>query len=209
MLRDGTSSNALGGFKDLKDFRDLKDFKDLKVLIGFCALTAACATYGITFNVQSGTEEHGEVISGSEGLTKTGAGTLALYNLRNTYAGPTTVSAGHLYFASIANVGEPSSLGCPQTSAQAALTMDGSSTARLAGVGEQATDRPVRQGDKAMFYVNGGAALMATGPWTGRFYVRGSGTMRMAARLTAGAISGCSRTDKGVTELLCPSNTFA
>ena len=90
---------------------------------------------------------------------KNGTGTLSLSNLRNTYAGPTTISAGNLYFSSIANVGEPSSLGCPQTAAQAALTLNGSGTARLAGIGEQTTDRPIVQGSKATFYVNGGATL--------------------------------------------------
>ena len=161
-----------------------------------------------TFSVASGTEEISGVVSGTGGLTKAGAGTLMLSNLRNTYAGPTTVSAGNLYFSSIANVGEASSLGCPLTANQAALTLNGSGTARLAGVGEQTTDRPIVQGSKATFYVNGGATLTTTGPWTGRFYVRGSGTVRVATCLTDGAISGCSRTDKGVAELLCPTNSF-
>ena len=202
MLGDGTSTNALGGIKDLGDFRILK------AVAGLCALMAACVSHGLTIDVPSGTEERSDVISGSEGLTKTGAGTLMLSNLRNTYAGPTTVTAGHLYFSSIADVGEPSSLGCPQSVAQAALTVNGSGSARLVGIGEQATDRPVSQSSKATFYVNGGATLTANGPWTGRFYVRGTGTIRLAAYLAAGSISACSRTDKGVAELLCPSNAF-
>ena len=180
----------------------------LPLLVAFCALTAFCEVNGQTINVPSGTVEYGEVLSGQDALTKTGAGTLTLSNLRNTYAGSTTVSAGHLYFSSIANIGELSSLGCPQTAAQAALTVNGSSTARLVGVGEQTTDRPIHVGDKATFYVNSGAALTTTGPWTGRFSVRGSGTIRVASRLTASSISSCSRTDKGVAEFLCPSNTF-
>ena len=169
---------------------------------------AASVAQGLTINVSSGTVEHGEVISGSEGLTKTGSGTLTLSNLRNTYTGPTTVSAGHLQFATIANVGEACSLGCPQTAAQATLTMNGSSTARLVGVGEQTTDRPIYQSSKATFYVNSGATLTTTGPWTERFAVRGSGTLRVATRLTSSTISSCSRTDKGVVEFLCPTNTF-
>ena len=142
-----------------------------------------------TFSVASGTEEISGVVSGTGGLTKAGAGTLTLSNLRNTYAGPTTVSAGNLYFSSIANVGEASSLGCPLTANQGALTLNGSGTARLAGIGEQTTDRPIVQGSKATFYVNSGAALTTTGPWTGRFSVRGSGTIRVASRLTASSIS--------------------
>ena len=101
-----------------------------------------------TFSVASGTEEISGVVSGTGGLTKAGAGTLMLSNLRNTYAGPTTVSAGNLYFSSIANVGEASSLGCPQTAAQAALTLNGSGTARLVGVGEQTRTASIAGSDK-------------------------------------------------------------
>ena len=195
-------------FASNRDFAaaSLARFKDF---CGFCVLMTVCTAYGLTINVSSGTVEHGEVISGSEGLTKQGSGTLTLSNLRNTYTGPTTVSAGHLQFATIANMGEACSLGCPQTAAQATLTMNGSSTARLVGVGEQTTDRPIYQSSKATFYVNSGATLTTTGPWTGRIVVRGSGTLRVATCLTPSAIASCSRTDKGVVEFLCPTNTFA
>ena len=185
-----------------------KGFKAIRAFATVCALMAFCMANGQTINVPSGTMEYGDVLSGQDALTKTGSGTLTLSNLRNTYAGPTTVSAGHLYFSSIANIGEPSSLGCPQTAAQAALTVNGNSSARLVGVGEQTTDRPIHVGDKASFYVNSGATLTTTGPWTGRFAVRGSGTIRVAGRLTDSSISGFSRTDKGVAEILCPTNTF-
>ena len=58
----------------------------LPLLVAFCALTAFCEVNGQTINVPSGTVEYSEVLSGQDALTKTGAGTLTLSNLRNTYA---------------------------------------------------------------------------------------------------------------------------
>ena len=65
------------------------------------------------------------VVSGTGNLTKAGAGNLKLLNAANTYDGATTLSAGNLYYMTIANVGEASSLGQPTTAANGTVTISG------------------------------------------------------------------------------------
>jgi len=162
----------------------------------------------VTLHVASGTVYFSGVVSGAGGLTKTGGGTLYLMNAANTFAGPVALSAGALYFRTIANVGEVSSLGRPTTAEQASVTVSGG-TLRLDGTGMFETDRTLRFTGSPQFYINNAyAVLTATGPYSGRIAVRGNGTLRIAPYLASGAITTCSRTDKGVTDFLCPTNSF-
>ena len=145
----------------------------------------------ITVDVSSGTVIIAGVVSGSGGITKSGSGTLYLANRANTYEGSTTVSGGVLYCRSFA-----------------ALTLN-SGSLRLYGSGMFETDQPIHQSGNAQLYVNDATdTLVVNGPWTGRCGVRGTGTCRFTRHLTAGDISSCVRTDKGVTEFLCPTNSF-
>ena len=145
----------------------------------------------ITVDVSSGTVIFAGAVSGSGGITKSGSGTLYLANRANTYDGLMTVSGGALYCRSFA-----------------AVTLN-SGTLRLYGAGTFETGQPIRQNGNTHLYVTDSTdTLVVNGPWTGRCTVRGNGTCRFARYLAAGDISTCSRTDKGVTEFLCPTNSF-
>jgi autotransporter-associated beta strand protein len=157
----------------------------------FTVNTNLAITGATTVDVASGTVVFAGVVSGSGGLTKRGAGTLYLANRANTYDGLMTVSAGALYCRSFA-----------------AVTLNGGSL-RLYGSGMFETDQPIHQGGNSQVYVSDATdTLVVNGPWTGRCAVRGGGTCRFMRRLTASDISTCVRTDKGVTEFLCPTNSF-
>ena len=153
--------------------------------------TNLAITADTTVAVASGMVVFAGVISGSGGLTKSGSGTLYLANRANTYDGLMTVSGGALYCRSFA-----------------AVTLN-SGTLRLYGAGTFETGQPIRQNGNTQLYVTDSTdTLVVNGPWTGRCAVRGNGTCRFARYLAAGDISTCVRTDKGVTEFLCPTNSF-
>ena len=157
----------------------------------FTVNTNIAITADTTIDVASGTVIFAGVVSGSGGLAKNGAGTLYLASRANTFDGQLTVSAGALYCRSFAPV-----------------TLNGGSL-RLFGAGTFETDQPIHQSGSAQLYVNDATdTLVVNGPWTGRCAVRGGGTCRFMRRLTASDISTCVRTDNGVTEFLCPTNSF-
>ena len=160
--------------------------------VGTLTINSSIAFPGnITVEVSSGTVIFAGVVSGSGGITKSGSGTLYLANRANTYDGLMTVSAGALYCRSFA-----------------AVTLNGGSL-RLYGSGMFETDQPIRQGSGSQVYVSGATdTLVVNGLWTGRCAVRGGGTCRFMRFLTASDISTCVRTDNGVTEFLCPTNSF-
>ena len=153
--------------------------------------TNIAITGATTVDVASGTVVFAGVVSGPGGLTKSGSGTLYFANRANTYDGPMTVSSGALYCRSFA-----------------AVTLNGG-TLRLYGAGTFETDQPIRLNGNTHLYVTDTTdTLVVNGPWMGRCAVRGNGTCRFARYLASGDISTCSRTDKGVTEFLCPTNSF-
>ncbi|MBQ4198923.1 MAG: hypothetical protein II649_03465, partial [Kiritimatiellae bacterium] len=100
----------------------------------------------LTISVASGkTVTLNGVVSGTGNLTKSGAGNLKLLNAANTYDGTTTLSAGNLYYMTIANVGEASSLGQPTTVANGKITIsDGNFFAvTRSGTTSMETDRTI------------------------------------------------------------------
>jgi fibronectin-binding autotransporter adhesin len=76
------------------------------------------------------------------GLVKSGAGTLALTNAANTYAGATNISAGVLSVGKLADGGQASSIG-QSTNADTNLLLGNGATLKYVGAGDS-TDRRFR-----------------------------------------------------------------
>ena len=171
--------------------------------------TAAVTLPGnLTFNLNSGvTVKFTGVVSGAGGVTRSGGGgDLQFTNTGNTYDGPTTVSSTSMRFASLANVGTACSLGKPTTAEKATLNIN--AVARLNGNGTYVTDRPIVLGSSVQFFMDGTSHLTVNGPYSGKCYTRGTGTLTINTYLGPSTINNCSRTDLGVTELNCPTNAF-
>jgi len=162
----------------------------------------------IVFNLNKGvTVKFTGVVSGAGGVTRSGGGgDLQFTNTANTYDGPTTVSSTSMRFASLANVGTACSLGKPTTAEKATLNFN--AVARLNGNGTYVTDRPIVLGNSVQFFMDGTSHLTVNGPYSGKGYTRGSGTLTINTYLGPSTINNCSRTDQGVTELNCPTNAF-
>ena len=169
--------------------------------------TAAVTLPGnLTFNLNSGvTVKFTGVVSGAGGVTRSGGGgDLQFTNTGNTYDGPTTVTSSTMRFASLANIGAACSLGKPTTAEKATITLTGGSY--LTGTGSYTTDRPIVMGGQ--FWISAEAAtLTMNGPVTGGINLRGLGTFKFNSYLGT-AITGCTRTDKGAAQFLCPTNAF-
>ncbi|MGN0846799.1 MAG: autotransporter-associated beta strand repeat-containing protein, partial [Kiritimatiellia bacterium] len=150
------------------------------------------------------------VISGAGGVKKTGGGKLHLVNEANTYTGSTEISGGELWFKSLADIGQPSSLGAPSTEAalvrlSGTLYMENQSDANRV----LTTDRPFEfractfRTSYQPVTVNLNGAITGTGvTW------RGNGTINVASFIPATFTGNFGRTDNGVVNLLCPTNAF-
>ena len=172
----------------------------------------------LTVSVASGmTVTLNGVVSGTGNLTKTGAGNLWLVNAANTYDGSTTVSAGSLYYTSLAKIGEASSLGRPTSAANAAITLAGANLYMIDQSNKAyETDRPVSMNSSSYFYVGtltgtGGqsasSTITLTGPFAGMPRIRGRGTLAIRSHLGSAITGDITRTDAGTTELLNPTNS--
>ena len=172
----------------------------------------------LTVSVASGmTVTLNGVVSGTGNLTKTGAGNLRLVNAANTYDGSTTVSAGSLYYTSLAKIGEASSLGRPTSAANAAITLAGANLYMIDQSNKAyETDRPVSMDSSSYFYVGtltstGGqsasSTITLTGPFAGMPRIRGRGTLAIRSHLGSAITGDITRTDAGTTELLNPTNS--
>ena len=141
----------------------------------------------LTISVASGkTVTLNGVVSGTGNLTKSGAGNLKLLNAANTFDGATTLSAGNLYYMTIANVGEASSLGQPTTAANGTVTISGGNfyAVTRSTVTAMETDRTIHM-TGGTFYVgeikgtDANITITLKGPYTGtRLSVRGVGNLR-------------------------------
>ena len=168
----------------------------------------------LTISVASGkTVTLNGVVSGTGNLTKSGAGNLKLLNAANTYDGTTTLSAGNLYYMTIANVGEASSLGQPTTAANGTVTISGGNfyAVTRSTVTAMETDRTIHM-TGGTFYVgeikgtDANITITLKGPYTGtRLSVRGVGNLRIESYLGT-SVTWIGRTDGGTVEFLNPTN---
>ncbi|MCR5751677.1 MAG: hypothetical protein K6G91_06930, partial [Kiritimatiellae bacterium] len=145
-------------------------------------------------------------VSGLGGLTQTGPFPLYLENDCNSYTGPTRLEGGELHITSIANIGEACALGRPMTADDAKITIIAGNF-YLDKEGVFTTDRPLHMASGQFFVNSSLTTLTMTGPITGKFYVRGVGTMNVASCLTTG-LTTCARTNLGTLDLMCPTNSF-
>ena len=167
----------------------------------------------LTFNVGSGnTVTFNGVISGTGNITKAGSGILKLLNTANTYDGATTISAGSLYFMTVADIGQPSSLGQPMTAANAQITIKGNIYMVSREGATLETDRPVDM-TAGIIYVgeikgtDASMTLRLKGPFTGnRIFARALGKLQVDGHLGP-SITSLTRTDGGTLELLNPTNS--
>ncbi len=167
----------------------------------------------LTFNVGSGkTVTLNGVISGTGNLKKEGSGVLKLLNTANTYDGETILNAGSLYFMTVADIGQPSSLGQPLTADTAKITINGNLYMVSRANAALETDRPVHMIGGTLYVgeikgTDDNMTLWLKGPYTGsRLYVRARGKLRVNGYLGP-SITNLSRTDAGTIELLNPTNS--
>ena len=200
----GTASNWQNGA--VPGDGDTAQFNHTSGTVTFSAAVTLPAN--IVFNIaKGGTVKFTGVVSGAGGVTRSGGGgDLQFTNTGNTYDGPTTVSSTSMRFASLANVGTACSLGKPTTAEKATLNIN--AVARLNGNGTYVTDRPIVLGSSVQFFMDGTSHLTVNGPYSGKGYTRGTGTLTINTYLGPSTINNCSRTDLGVTELTCPTNAF-
>ena len=170
-------------------------------------------TDDLTINVGSGkTVTLNGVISGTGNLKKEGGGVLKLLNTANTYDGETILNAGSLYFMTVADIGQPSSLGQPLTADTAKITINGNLYMVSRANAALETDRPVHMIGGTIYVgeikgTDDNMTLWLKGPYTGsRLYVRARGKLRVNGYLGP-SITNLSRTDAGTIELLNPTNS--
>ena len=200
----GTTSNWQNGA--VPGDGDTAQFNHTSGTVTFSAAVTLPAN--IVFNIaKGGTVKFSGVVSGAGGVTRSGGGgDLQFTNTGNTYDGPTTVTSSTMRFASLANIGAACSLGKPTTAEKATLNFN--AVARLNGNGTYVTDRPFVLGNSVQFFVDGTSQLTVNGPYTGKGYTRGTGTLTINTYLGANSINNCSRTDAGTTQFNCPTNAF-
>ena len=169
----------------------------------------------LTISVASGkTVTLNGVVSGTGNLTKSGSGNLKLLNAANTYDGTTTLSAGNLYYMTIADVGEASSLGQPTTVANGKITISSGNffAVTRSGTTSMETDRTIHMTGGTLYVgeikgTDDGMTLTLKGPFTGtRLNVRGRGKLRVEGYLGT-EVTALGRTDGGTVELLNPTNS--
>lgn len=200
----GTASNWQNGA--VPGDGDTAQFNHTSGTVTFSAAVTLPANI-VFYIAKGGTVKFTGVVSGAGSVTRNGGGgDLQFTNTGNTYDGPTTVTSSTMRFASLANIGAACSLGKPTTAEKATLNFN--AVARLNGNGTYVTDRPIVLGSSVQFFMDGTSHLTVNGPYSGKGYTRGTGTLTINTYLGPSTINNCSRTDLGVTEFTCPTNAF-
>ncbi|OYW72687.1 MAG: hypothetical protein B7Z37_24120, partial [Verrucomicrobia bacterium 12-59-8] len=154
-----------------------------------------------TANVMNGLISDG--LSGGLSVNVTGSsgGQLGVWrfnNDSNSYTGTTSVTAGTLIFASIANAGVNSAIGAGNT-----LNVGGGSHVKYLG-GAASTDRAIT--GNGLFYNNGTGALTLNGTVAAGIIFRGAQNFIVNGLISGN--SGISRTDPGTVFLNNNNNSF-
>jgi fibronectin-binding autotransporter adhesin len=110
------------------------------------------------------------VLSGDDGVngsfTKSGAGTLALSNIANTFSGQVLSDAGTLQVSSLANAGTVSSLGTGAASSVVRLGNNAAATLEYVGTTDSSTNRSIQIGTNAA--TNTGSATVLNNSASGK-----------------------------------------
>jgi autotransporter-associated beta strand protein len=129
----GNRSTSLGADMSIKSLR-IDDSNDVSIAAGNTLTLTGSGAGIITIAAASGTTTIDATLAGGQaGLTKSGLGTLVM-NAANSYSGATTLTAGTLQVASLADGGVASSIGNSSSSASnlvlgtATLVYTGSNT---------------------------------------------------------------------------------
>ena len=129
----GNRSTSLGADMSIKSLR-IDDSNDVSIAAGNTLTLTGSGAGIITIAAASGTTTIDATLAGAQaGLTKSGLGTLVL-NAANSYSGATTLTAGTLQVANLADGGVASSIGNSSSSASnlvlgtATLVYTGSNT---------------------------------------------------------------------------------
>ncbi|MES2307246.1 MAG: autotransporter-associated beta strand repeat-containing protein, partial [Verrucomicrobiota bacterium] len=180
------------------------------VLSGANSIALATSAGTPTISVSNQTATISSVLTGSQGFTKTGAGTLTLSGA-NTYDGKTIISAGNVSINSLGNVGAASSaLGAPTTAAAGTIDLG---TANLTYTGAAtSSDRVINvTGVTGIVFSSGSGTLTLTGgvTTTGGVSIAFFGTQNVVeSGLITGAIS-VQRSNAGVLFLTNNNNNFS
>ena len=154
----GTGALTLGGNMTLSAARTITNSN-------ITATTTLGAVFGsttLTFAGNGSTAVTGSINTGTGALTKGGTGTLSLTNATNTYTGVTTISAGVLEAAVLANGNSLSSIGMSTNAAARLVFGAPAATLRYTGSSNVTIDRSFTLSSGA----GGGATIESSGSGT-------------------------------------------
>jgi len=178
----GNRSTSLGADTSIQSLR-IDDSNDVSIAVGNTLTLTGSGAGVITIAATSGTTTINATLAGAQaGLTKSGLGTLVL-NAANSYSGATTLTAGTLQVANLADGGVASSIGNSSSSASNLVL----GTATLVYTGSNTTsNRNFTLSDSASTTLrvdNASSRLTLTGnsaATTGALVIQGPGTLALS-----------------------------
>jgi len=178
----GNRSTSLGADTSIQSLR-IDDSNDVSIAAGNTLTLTGSGAGVITIAATSGTTTINATLAGAQaGLTKSGLGTLVL-NAANSYSGATTLTAGTLQVANLADGGVASSIGNSNSSASNLVL----GTATLVYTGSNTTSNrnfTLSDGASTTLRVdNASSRLTLTGnsaATTGALVIQGPGTLALS-----------------------------